>query len=255
MITLVKYVVYDILRNRILIGYTLLLLALGFGLFYFSDDSNKALLSILNLVLIVAPLVSMVFAAIHWYNASEFIELLLAQPISRQRIFLGEYAGVSLSLSYAFLMGIGLPVLLFSPTRSGLVLVLAGWLATLASVSLAFLAASLTRDKARGIGVALLLWLYFSLIYDGIALAIMVAFQDYPMEKAMLALTALNPIDLARVMILLEMDISALMGYTGAIFKRFFDGSAGIMLAMGTLLLWIVWPVLLANRVFRKKDL
>ena len=73
------------------------------------------------------------------------------------------------------------------------------------------------------------------------------------MEKATLLLAALNPIDLARVVVLLQMDISALMGYTGALFREWLGSSWGILSAMIILLLWAVVPMLLAVRVFRKK--
>jgi Cu-processing system permease protein len=78
-----------------------------------------------------------------------------------------------------------------------------------------------SKDKARGIGAALLLWFYFALIYDGIVLLILFTFSDYPLEKLTLLLSALNPIDLGRIFIMLKMDISALMGYTGALYEDF----------------------------------
>jgi Cu-processing system permease protein len=69
--------------------------------------------------LIVLPLVSIVFGTIHYYNSYEFIELMLAQPMSRQKIILSEYAGVAFSLAGAFLIGVGIPVLLFSFNATG----------------------------------------------------------------------------------------------------------------------------------------
>jgi Cu-processing system permease protein len=39
------------------------------------------------------------------------------------------------------------------------------------------------------------------------------------MEKFTLLLSALNPIDLGRIFMMLKMDVSALMGYTGALYK------------------------------------
>jgi Cu-processing system permease protein len=86
-------------------------------------------------------------------------------------------------------------------------------------------------------------------------LFIMFSFADYPLEKATLVMAALNPIDLARVIVLLQMDISALMGYTGALFREWLGSSAGIATAVGILLLWATLPMLLAVRIFRKKDL
>ena len=41
MLRIVKYVLYDILQNRIVIGYTLFLLAVSFGLFNLGDDPTK----------------------------------------------------------------------------------------------------------------------------------------------------------------------------------------------------------------------
>ena len=50
---------------------------------------------------------------------------------------------------------------------------------------------------------------------------------DYPMEKPMIGLSALNPIDLSRILILLQLDVSAMMGYTGAVFEDFFGTYPG----------------------------
>lgn len=37
----------------------------------------------------------------------------------------------------------------------------------------------------------------------------------------MIVLSALNPIDLGRILVLLKMDVAALLGYTGAVFRQF----------------------------------
>jgi len=252
---IIKYVLYDILQNRIVIGYTLFLLAVSMGLFGLSDDPTKGLISLLNIVLIVTPLVSVVFATIHFYNAGEFIELLAAQPIRRGVIVWSQFLGLVIALLIAVLLGIGIPIALYTPTATGLSLLAAAMGLTIVFIALALLASVFTRDKAKGIGVALLLWFYFALLYDALVLFILFSFADYPLEKATLILAALNPIDLARVVVLLQMDISALMGYTGALFREWLGSSWGIVSAMGILLLWAVAPMLLAVRVFRKKDL
>jgi len=205
--------------------------------------------------LIVLPLVSLVFSTIHYYNSYEFIELMLSQPLSRTRILISEYSGVALSLLSSFLIGVGIPVLLFSPDAIGFALLFTGSALTLVFTSIAFFASVLSRDKARGIGAALLLWFYFALIYDGLVLLILFAFSEYPLEKLTLLLSALNPIDLGRIFIMLKMDISALMGYTGALYKDFFGSGTGILFTAGIMLLWIIVPLWLALKKFRKKDL
>lgn len=255
MMKLSRYVLYDILRSRIILAYTLFLLIVSVSMFQMEENSSKALLSLLNIVLIVLPLVSLVFTTIHYYNSYEFIELMASQPMSRSRILLSEYAGVSISLLSAFGLGVGVPVLLFSPDPTGLAILFTGCCLTLVFTSLAFLASVIARDKARGIGFALLLWFYFALIYDGLVLLILFSFSDYPLEKLTLLLSALNPIDLGRIFIMLKMDISALMGYTGALYKDFFGSGSGILFTTGIMLVWIVVPLLLALRKFRRKDL
>lgn len=250
-----KYVLYDILRNKVVLAYTAFLLVVSMSLFQMEENSGKAVLSLLNIVLIVVPLVSMVFSTIHWYNSYEFIELMLTQPISRKKVLWSEYTGISSSLVTAFLIGVGVPVLIYNFNSTGIALLLVGSLLTLVFTSIAFLASVKSKDKARGIGAALLLWFYFALIYDGLVLTILFAFSDYPMEKITLLLSSLNPIDLGRIYLMLQMDVSALMGYTGATYKDFFGSSIGLLYTLGIMFVWIIVPVLLAVRSFSKKDL
>ncbi len=256
----IKYVLYDILRNRIVIGYTLFLLLLSLGLFQLEQDPSKAVLSLLNVVLLVVPLISIIFATIHFYNSQEFIELLVAQPINRQKIFYSEYLGVALSLATAFVLGVGVPVLLFSngaggSGTAGVYLITAGIFLTFIFVALAFLASVITRDKAKGIGLALLLWFYFSLLYDGLVMLVLFYFSDYPLDKFSLAMLSLNPIDLGRVLVLLQIDVSALMGYTGALYKSLFSNFTGVLYACLLMLGWVLLPLMCAKRIFIRKDL
>jgi Cu-processing system permease protein len=252
--TIIRYILYDILRSRMIIGYTAFLLLLSTTLFATESHASKSVLNLLNIILIIVPLVSIVFTTIHYYNSYQFIELMLAQPIERIRLLLSEFVGIVLSLSVAFLIGIGIPVLIFSANGSGISLLFSGILLTFIFSSLAFLVAAITQDKAKGIGVALMLWFYFSLIYDFLILFLLFSFSDYPLEKAMLGFIALNPIDLGRVFVMLQMDVSAMMGYTGAIYKQFFGSALGMSFALGVMLLWAIVPLYFAIRVFKKKD-
>ena len=237
------------------IAYTLFLLVISLSFFQMEANSGKAVLSLLNVVLIVVPLISLVFSTIHWYNSYEFIELMLTQPISRKKVLLSEFSGIASSLVTAFLIGVGLPVLIYNPDNIGLALIIVGTLLTLSFTSIAFLASVKSKDKSRGIGIALLLWFYFALIYDGLVLMILFSFSDYPMEKITLLLSSLNPIDLGRIYLMLQMDVSALMGYTGATYKDFFGSNIGLFYTIGIMFIWIIFPIMLAVRSFNKKDL
>ncbi len=254
MMRITKHALYDILRNRFVLLYAIFLLVITFSLFSLDSDPGKAVLSLLNIVLMVVPLVSIIFTTIYFFNSYEFIELLLSQPIDRKVIFFSEFLAISAALSAACLIGVGLPVLVLGGLGAAY-LILAGLLLTWVFVSLAFAASVSTRDKAKGIGMALLFWFYFSLIYDGFILYLVYSFSDYPMEKLTLALISLNPVDLARIVILLKLDISALMGYTGAFLKNFFGTNLGLVYSLVMLVLWSLIPLMLALRKFLRKDI
>lgn len=247
--------IIDILRNKIVIGYTLFLLAITLSIFNLEDQSTKGLLSLLNIILIVVPLVCILFSAIYVYNSNEFIELLVSQPIKRSTILLSMFTGLSVSMVVAFLIGTGIPILLFEPTSTGFTMIGMGVLLTLIFVSVALLTAVYARDKAKGIGWVILLWLYFSLLFDGLILFILYQFSEYPLEKAMVGISALNPIDLSRILVLLKMDVSAMMGYTGAIFRNFFGTQYGFWMAIAVMLLWAFIPLFISLRKFKRKDL
>jgi Cu-processing system permease protein len=251
---ILKYVIFDILRNKLVIAYTLLLLILSITVINLGRDSSKAIVSLLNVVMFLVPLVSIIFGTIHFYNSREFIEMLLALPVNRKSIFWAEYLGLSASLSTGFLIGIGLPLLIYGGGGAGLYLVVTGVFLTFIFTAIAFLSSVINADKARGIGVSLMLWFYFSVLFDGIVLMIYMFFSDYPLQKVVIILAALNPIDLARIMILLKLDISALLGYTGATFQYFFGSVTGLAYSLGLLFLWAILPTLLALRSFNRRN-
>ncbi|HXS58599.1 MAG TPA: ABC transporter permease subunit [Hanamia sp.] len=252
---LLKYVIVDIIQNKIVLIYTALLLVISFSVFNLEDNAAKGLLSLLNIILIIVPLICIIFSTIYIYNSSEFIELLVSQPLKRRTIWLSLFTGLGSALSFAFLIGAGIPILIYHADATGFMMIGMGLFLTIVFVSISMLAAGITRDKAKGIGLSILLWLYFSLIFDALVLFFLFQFQDYPLENVMVILSFLNPIDLSRIQILLQMDISALMGYTGAIFREFFGNNTGILLSFTGLFIWILFPLMISLKKFKCKDL
>ncbi len=245
------YQLRDVGRNRWVIAYAGVLLVLTEALFRLGGDGGRAILSLLNIVLIFVPLVALAFGTLYVYTAREFIELLLAQPVSRGAMFAGLWGGLTLPLAGALLAGVGAPFLFHAwdspiPVRSLVVLLATGTLLTAAFTALAFLIALRFEDKARGFGVALLVWLGCAVVYDGLVLLAATLLADYPLETPLLVLTLLNPLDLGRVLLLLDFDVAALMGYTGAVFRRFLGTALGLTVAGGALVAWTVVPLLYA---------
>lgn len=256
---LLRYQLRDVARSSWLIGYALFFGAATWTLLQFGGAGDRALVSLLNVVLFVVPLVTIVFGATYLYNARELIELLLAQPVGRGQLFAGLYVGLAVPLSAAVAVGIGAPFILvpgaLRAAGSNLATLLAAGVAlTAVFTALAALIAVRTDDRLRGLAAAIAVWLLCALVYDGLVLFGVAAFADYPLERPMLGLTLANPIDLARIVVILHFDVSALMGYTGAVFQSFFGSVVGIALATAALALWIAVPLTLSARRFQRKD-
>lgn len=255
MTRILKYVTLDILKNRIVIVYTVMLALFSWSTFGLEDNTSKGLLTVLNLMLLTVPLVSVLFATIYVYNNNEFIELLLSHPVRRSRIWRALFTGLSLSMAAAFVLGAGIPLLLFANGATAFIMIAAGVLLSVIFVAVAFLSSIITRDKAKGIGISIMLWLYFALLFDGLVLFLYLQFADYPIEKPVVVLSALSPVDLCRILILLQLDVSAMMGYTGAVFKSFFGSGWGLVVSFALLILWVLVPFQISLRKFKKKDL
>ena len=256
---LVGWHLSNVLRSRWLLGYALFFLVVTDALLRFGGGSGKALLSVMNVVLLVVPLVATVFGTTWLYDAREFTEVLLAQPLGRGRLFAGLYLGLAVPLALALVAGVGVPFAVHGFSSAGdratlAVLLATGAALTLAFVAIAFLIAVRAEDKVRGLGTAIVTWLALTLVYDGLVLLVTTALGDYPIERPLLAMLLANPVDLARVQLLLRFDVSALMGYTGAVFADFFAGRTGPAVAATMLLLWIAAPAALGLRAFRRKD-
>jgi Cu-processing system permease protein len=255
----VRYVILDVVRNRWVLAYALFFFALTDVLLRLGGSGPRALLSLLNVVILLIPLVTIVFGTIYWHGAREFNELLLTQPVARGTLFHGLFAGLVIPLSVAFMVGVTIPVLVqraadAETLRLLALMLVAGCALTAVFGALAVLIAGLVDDRLKGLGIALGVWLVLTVAYDGGVLWIAMQFQDYPIEGAMLGLSFANPVDLARILLVLRFDVSALMGYTGAVMQRLLGSPLGIVAALGGLLAWTLVPGLFALRAFRRRD-
>ncbi len=250
-----RFIFFDILKNKIIIFYTLLLFIISWSVLGLEGNFTKATISLLNVVLLVVPLVSIIFSTIYVYNSGQFIALLLSQPVPRTKIWFNIFMGLSGALILAFLIGCGIPILLYSSIETGFSLIIIGIFLSIIFTSFAMLSAILSRDRAKGIGISIFIWLFFAIIYDGILLVLMFQFADYPIEGIMATLAALNPIGLSRIFVLLQLDIAAMLGYAGAVFKKIFGAGSGMGISLIILVIWAIVPLLWSLIQFNKKDL
>ncbi|MFO1519846.1 MAG: ABC transporter permease subunit [bacterium] len=249
------------IRNKWLLVYGLSFLLFSALITYMgASDPLQASGSLLNLMLLLVPLFSLVFGSISFSESLPFSEVLVAQPISRRQIFLGKWLGLGAGLSLSFLLGMGLGSLIqMNLAQKGFgsyfFLLFLGILLTFVFLSISFHMVNVARKRELIFGLVLVNWFFFFVLYDLIVMGVALAFGDYPLEIPMLIFVFLNPIDLARVLLLMQIDLSALMGYSGALFEKYLGATHGMIAGSLALVLWVLLPAVLGLRSFRKKDL
>ena len=250
--------VRDLARSRWLMAYGAFLFLATTLLLRFSDTEAKALLGLLNVVLLVVPLANIVFGAMYLYASREFVELLLSQPIRRTQLFAGQWLGLSVPIALAGSIGICAPLFLNRVSAAslaiGVTLALVAALLGIVFTGLAAVIAYAIEDRVRGLAVAIGSWLALAVAYDALVLMAAMQLADYPLERGMLAAMVANPIDLARLLLLTRFDVAALLGYTGIVFQRFLGGTSGIVVVTAAALLWIAAPAFTGARLFLRKD-
>ena len=260
-LVIARFEFFEHFRNRwvLLYGTSFLLLA---NLVIYLGGANplQASGSLLSLVLLLVPIFSLIFGSISFTESLSFMELMIAQPILRRQIYIGKFLGLSFSLSVAFLLGMGIAMLMgvnvhdYGLLAFGMLLILGIFLSFI-FVSIAFLIANLSKRKEIVFGLVLVVWFYFFILHDLIMFSLVVSFGDYPLEALILIMSSINPIDLSRVLLALQMDLSSIMGASGKLINQFFGNLWGI--AIGAILLssWAIVPLLLGMRIFNRRSL
>ena len=259
MFKILKYSFYDLIRSRWSYVYLIFYLLLGAVLLFLNNDLSKAVITLMNVVITLVPLIGTIFGVMYYYNSKEFTELLLAQPLKRSSIFMGQYLGVATSLSMSLVIGLGLPFIFYGIIRSASIwnfslLLTTGTFLTFIFTALAFNIAMSNENKIKGFGYAILLWLFLAVIYDGLFLIVLILLENYPLDELSIIASLLNPIDLSRTLILLKLDISALLGYTGAVFKKFFGTNFGLFVSLFSLMIWVLVPTWYLIKISKNKD-
>jgi len=255
--TLLKFELRNTFRNKWIFGYLAFFFILTELFYQLSPDSTKVFVSLMNIMLITIPLVSIIYGSQFVYNSREFTQVLLSQPIDRKRIFFSSYITSLIAISGSFIVGTGIPLIIHESgeqLKFAMLLVFSGAMLSAVYISLAYLISFKFNDKAKGLMAALTVWFLLSLLYDGIMLLALYALRDFPIEYPAMLLSIFNPNDLTRMLLILNLDISAIMGFTGALYKEFFGTTQGLFISFSVLSIWIIVPLLMALRIFKRKD-
>ena len=257
------------LETRWLFAFTVLFALLVLGLSYFGLAQSREVgfqgfarvtLSLMNLVLFIVPLTGLMLGVTSIAGGGESLALLLAQPVSRGEVLAGKFLGMAAALGVAQALGFGgggvvvalnggvdqVPGFL---TLTALSLVL-GWVTLAAAMCIA----AIWPDRLRAMSAALLLWLLMVIAYDLVVLGATALFSGVPLQSVLFPALVVNPVDLVRVLVTLAVGSGALFGPTSAVLMRMFGTAAGIALGLAVLLIEGVLPLIVAARVFRRRD-
>lgn len=257
------------LETRWLFAFTALFALLVLGLSYFGlaqsrevgfQGFSRVTLSLMNLVLFLVPLTGLVVGVGSVAGGGDALPLLLAQPVSRGEVLIGKYLGLCAALTVAQALGFG---------GGGVVVAfqagseqIAGFAALTAlsfllgclSLSAALCIASLFPDRLRALSMALFLWLLMVVLYDVAVLGTTAILRGLPLQAVLIPALLANPVDLVRILITIAVGSGALFGPTSAVLVQFFGGTGGALLALGVLAVETVVPLIVALRIFRRRD-
>lgn len=252
--TLFAYETIALAKSRWLWIYLVAFNLILFSLRYFSNDPQQLFVSTMNSVLFFHSIGLLLFATLSWQNNSEFISLILTQPIKRSTVFWARlssfWLSVGLSTGVSLLVQMG-PSLQFA---ENIRLLLTQSLIEVIFTGIGFLLAIKIQDRLKAMAIAAAVILLFTLILDGFSLWIIINYSAYPLEKLILALSALNPLTLLKYQNLAADESSLWIGYAGLLLKRAWETGFIKAISALALFLWICVPVSLAWFSFKRKD-
>lgn len=249
----------NMVKSRWLIVYSAMLLLLSGGLLEFSENSAKLFSSLVAVITQFIPLATMIMGIVTYHGSKDFIIMLLAMPQKRSGIFWGVFLGLALPIVVSICVGIAVPALLLGEFSGAYLVMIGGLIIITIQLALIFLGIAVFlsivyEDRGKALGLGFLIWLLFSVVYDALILTAAVNFSDYPLEIPVMFFCAGNPIDTARVLLLLHSDSVAMMGYTGRVFQQFLGSTAGFLVLVIISALWTVVPLWLGKRLFMQRD-
>ncbi|MBI4373047.1 MAG: ABC transporter permease subunit [Candidatus Omnitrophica bacterium] len=260
--------VRDAKRNRwfVIIATLFTVLALALSLLGLSGlgtigvaGFGRTTASLLNLVLLIVPLMSLLLGAMSIAGEREqgTLMTLLAQPVTSSEVLLGKYLGAAFVMTATILLGFGLSGLVISwyggLEQLGGYLVLVGFtiLLGLANLSVGFMISVFAKKSAAASGFALFFWFVFLFLSDLGLMGMSIALKLPP--RILLWLASLNPPQSFKLAVVGalhgSLDLFGAAGrYAADAFGNWFIG-----FLTGTLLFWILIPLGFTLYFFKRK--
>jgi len=226
------------------------------------QDFARTTVSLVQLVVLLVPLVSMLAAVMALTPDRGAAELLYSQPVSRTNVLAGTILGLFEALAAAQLLGFGAAgTVIFSQAggegAAAFAALVAGSLAlTAIFLALGALVASthLVR-RTRALSVALVVWFLSVVLFDVAALGIASLLRSGTASRLLIGAVVANPVDAVRTGTLLAIEGDAAFGAASLAFFRVLGGTTAAAMTLAvSVAAWTVVPLLLARRALHRTD-
>jgi Cu-processing system permease protein len=260
----------DGLRNKWVLGATLILAGLAFALTLLGSTPTGALgvkplaaivVSLSSLTIFLIPLIALLlgYDAIVGEAERGCLLLMFTYPVSRLEIILGKFLGHAAILAFATIIGYGAAGAAIAWMHGGDAeswrafawLLVSTIMLGLAFLALAYLISVQVKEHSTAAGIAIGVWLFFVIVFDLALMGTLVASQGRLGTSIFSGLVLLNPADIYRLFNLTAFEnIRALSGMAGL--------SAAVRFSPAVLLValaaWCVVPLAIAIGVFQRRE-
>ncbi|MEO5360302.1 MAG: ABC transporter permease [Nitrospirota bacterium] len=186
------------------------------------------------------------------------LDLYLSAPITPAEFILGKYIGLAVSLALPSLLGFSIPglIILFKTGvgsfSSYMVFVINSVALGLVFLSISFLTSVMFYERSKVVGFTVLVWLFFTIIYDLGLVGVLIATKDALTPSALVVMLLLNPVDVYRILNFTTIgEYSVLMGLASVDVPGIIRPSV----LWAVTVVWIVVPLLAGYYVFKKRYL
>ncbi len=260
----------DGLRNRWVLGATLLLAGLGFALAFLGSAPSGQLdvkplavvvVSLSSLTIFLMPLIALLISydAIVGEVERGCMLLLLTYPVTKPQILLGKFMGHTGILAVATMVGYGAAGIAaafggHADAQSWAAfanLIVSSILLGCSFLALAYWVSASVREQSTAAGIAIGIWFAMVVIFDLALMGLLIGSKGWIDDRIFPYLLLANPADIYRLLNLTAFDnIRSFSGMAGLSEQAQFAPST----LVAALLAWIVVPLLLAGRRFVRSE-
>jgi Cu-processing system permease protein len=261
----------DGIRNRWAISISIVFVLLSLGIAYFGSAAagelgfsslESTLVSLGSLCVMLIPLIALMLAYNSFVGELEqgTLLLLLTYPLSHNQMLLGKFLGQAAILSFAALIGFGIPAVVIASVSEVavwdvfsafgcfiLVASLLGWV----FIAMAYVISLGVSEKSKAAGLALVVWFIFVLVFDLLLMALLVASEGDINQTWVPYLLWLNPTDVFRIFVYMIVGSTQFAG----VLSIAEQGMSTVGYLTCVMIIWVVIPLLLSSWMLKRKEL